>query len=57
MRQKSGPEKQPAEEAIKDIRRTTHQFFSAKEKIRVVLEGVRFEEALPNSVAAKAMAS
>ena len=39
MRQKSGPEKQPAEEAIKDIRRATRRHFSAEEKIRVVLEG------------------
>jgi transposase len=44
MRQKSGPEKQPAEEAIKDIRRATRRHFSAEEKIRVVLEGLRGEE-------------
>ena len=43
MRQKSGPEKQPAEEAIKDIRRATRRHFSAEEKIRVVLEGLRGE--------------
>ena len=41
MRQKSGPEKQPAEDAIKDIRRATRRHFSAEEKIRVVLEGLR----------------
>ena len=41
MRQKSGPEKQPAEDAIRDIRRATRRHFSAEEKIRVVLEGVR----------------
>src|ERR1700723_3805753 len=44
MRQKSGPEKQPAEVAIKDIRRATRGHFSAEEKIRVVLEGLRAEE-------------
>src|SRR5580692_8096632 len=44
MRQKSGPEKQPAEDAIRDIRRATRRHFSAEEKIRVVLEGLRGEE-------------
>ena len=34
MRQKSGPEKQPAEDAIRDIRRATRRHFSAQEKIR-----------------------
>ena len=38
------PGKQPAEEAIKDIRRVTRRHFSAEEKIRVVLEGLRGEE-------------
>jgi transposase len=39
MRQKSGPEKQPAEDAIRDIRRATRRHFSAEEKIRIVLKG------------------
>jgi transposase len=46
MRQKSGPEKQPAEDAIRDIRRATRRHFSAAEKIRVVLEGLRGEESI-----------
>ena len=46
MRQKSGPEKQPAEDAIKNIRRATRRHFSAEEKIRVVLEGLRGEESV-----------
>ena len=46
MRQKSGSEKQPAEDAIKDIRRATRRHFSAEEKIRVVLEGLRGEESI-----------
>ncbi len=46
MRQKSGPEKQPAEDTIKDIRRATRRRFSAEEKIRVVLEGLRGEESI-----------
>jgi hypothetical protein len=40
MRQKSGREKQPAEDVIRDIRRATRRRFSAEEKIRVVLEGL-----------------
>jgi transposase len=46
MRQKTGPEKQPAEDAIRDIRRATRRHFSAEEKIRVVLEGLRGEESI-----------
>ena len=46
MRQKFWPRKQPAEEAIKDIRRVTRRHFSAEEKIRVVLEGLRGEESI-----------
>ena len=33
MQQKSGPEKQPAEDAIRDIRRATRRHFSAEKKI------------------------
>src|SRR3984885_13694593 len=44
MRQKSGPEKKPADDAIRDIRRATRRHFSAEEKIRIVLEGLRGEE-------------
>ena len=46
MRQKTEPEKQQAEEAIKDIRRAARRHFSAEEKIRVVLEGLRGEESI-----------
>src|SRR5580693_6516713 len=46
MRQKSGPEKQPAEDAIRDIRRATRRHFSAEEKIRIVVEGLRGEESI-----------
>ena len=41
MKQKSGPVKRPAEAVVKDIRRATRRQFSAEEKIRVVLEGLR----------------
>mgnify|MGYP001264912969 CR=1 FL=1 len=46
MRQKSGPEQAPAEQVVKDIRRATRRQFSAEEKIRIVLEGVRGEESI-----------
>lgn len=46
MRQKTGPVKEPAENVLKDIRRATRRQFSAKEKIRIVLEGLRGEESI-----------
>src|ERR1700684_3348248 len=44
MKQKSGPGKAPAEQVLKDIRRQTRRQYSAEEKIRIVLEGLRGEE-------------
>lgn len=46
MKQKSGPVKQPAEAVVKDIRRATRRQFSAEEKIRIVLEGLRGEDSI-----------
>ena len=46
MRRKSGPEKPPAEQVIKDIRRATRRHFSAEDKIRIVLEGLRGEDSI-----------
>src|SRR2546430_4419303 len=46
MRQKSRPVKEPAEHVVKDIRRATRRQFSAEEKIRIVLEGLRGEESI-----------
>ena len=46
MRQKSGPAKKPAEQVVKDIRRATRRHFSAEDKIRIVLEGLRGEESI-----------
>ena len=46
MKLKSGPVKQPAEQVVKDIRRATRRMFSAEEKIRIVLEGLRGEESI-----------
>jgi transposase len=44
MKQKSGPDKAPAEQVLKNIRRQTRRKYSAEEKIRIVLEGLRGEE-------------
>jgi transposase-like protein len=57
MRQKSGPEKQPAEHAIRDIRPATRRHFSAEEKIRVVLEGLRGEESIAELCRRESIAS
>ena len=46
MRQKSVPGKAPAEQVMKDIRRQTRRHYSAEDKIRIVLEGVRGEESI-----------
>ena len=37
------PQKDSAENAVRDIRRKTRRKFSAEEKIRIVLEGLRGE--------------
>ncbi|KAJ8135333.1 hypothetical protein OY671_011454, partial [Metschnikowia pulcherrima] len=44
MKQKSGPDKAPAEQVSKDIRRQTRRQYSAEEKIRIVSAGLRGEE-------------
>ena len=46
MRQKSVPTKEPADQVIKDIRRATRRHFSAEDKIRIVLEGLRGEASI-----------
>jgi transposase len=46
MRRKSGTQKEPAEKVIKDIRRATRKQYSAEEKVRIVLEGLRGEESI-----------
>src|SRR3712207_9200370 len=46
MKQTSGPAKPPADEVVRDIRRATRRQFSAEEKIRIVLQGLRGEESL-----------
>ena len=46
MRQKSIRKKDPAEKAIRDIRRKTRRRHSTEEKIRIVIKGLRREESI-----------
>jgi transposase len=46
MRQTSGPGKELAEQVVSDIRRATRRQFSAEEKIRIVLTGLRGEDSI-----------
>jgi len=46
MRQKSGPAREPVEQVVKNIRRATRRHFSAEDKIRIVLEGLRGEDSI-----------
>ena len=49
MRQKSMSTKSPTEKAVRDIRRKTRKQYSAEEKIRIILEGLRGEESIKSS--------
>ena len=40
------PAKAPAERVVKDIRRQTRRHFSAEDKIRIVLDGLRGEDSI-----------
>src|SRR3546814_14376377 len=40
------PSKAPAAQVVKDIRRQTRRHFSAEDKIRIVLEGLRGEDSI-----------
>ncbi len=46
MRQKSGPAKLSSERIVKDIRRAMRKQYSAEEKIRIVLDGLRGEHSI-----------
>ena len=46
MRQHSNLAKDMAEKVVKDIRRATRKQYSAEEKIRIVLEGLRGEDSI-----------
>ena len=46
MRTKHLNAKKPAEQVVKDIRRATRRHFSAEDKIRIVLEGLRGDDSI-----------
>ena len=46
MRQKSGLGRTASERTVKDIRRATRKQYSAEEKIRIVLDGLRGEDSI-----------
>ena len=46
MRQKGKQAPQSAEQTVRDIRRATRRHFSAEEKIRIVLDGLRGEDCI-----------
>ena len=43
---KKSPMKSPAERVVKDIRPQTRRHFSAEDKIRIVLDGLRGEDSI-----------
>ena len=46
MRQKPGTHKSHGEKVVKDIRRATRKQYSAEEKIRIVLDGLKGEDSI-----------
>ena len=46
MRAKSSSHKAAAERVVKDIRRATRKQYSAEDKIRIVLDGLRGEDSI-----------
>ena len=46
MRQKSGTSKDAADKLVRGIKRKTRKHYSAEEKIRIVLEGLRGEASI-----------
>ena len=46
MRRKPGARKSHGEKVVKDIRRPTRKQYSAEEKIRIVLDGLKDEDSI-----------
>jgi transposase len=46
MNPRNSSAKKPAEQVMKDIRRVTRRHFSAEDKIRIVLDGLRGEDSI-----------
>ena len=51
MRQKPGTRRSASEKIVKDIQRATRKQYSAEEKIRIVLDGLRGEDSIADYVA------
>ena len=49
MRRKSSPTETRSERLVRDIRRATSKQYSAEEKIRIVLDGLRGEVSIAGS--------
>jgi len=49
--------KETAEKAVREIRRKTRRRFSAEEKIRIVIEGLRGEESIASPSRREGIAS
>ena len=45
---KRNPNKRSSEQTVRDIRRATRRQYSAEEKIRIVLDGIRGEDSICN---------
>jgi len=46
MRRDSDEPRAPSEKVVREIRRATHRQYSAEEKIRIVLDGLRGEDSI-----------
>lgn len=46
MRSKHSNAKKPADKLVKNIRRATRRHYSAEDKIRIVLEGLRGDDSI-----------
>jgi transposase len=46
MRPKSSAQKSPGDRVVQDIRRATRKHYSAEDKIRIVLDGLRGEDSI-----------
>jgi transposase len=57
MSQKAGQAKPAAEKVVKEIRRATRKHYSAEEKIRIVLEGLRGEDSIAELCRREGLAS
>ena len=56
MKSKHSSSKRSADKVIKDIRRKTRRHFSAEDKIRIVLEGLRGDDSIAELCRQEALA-